>query len=391
MPNQEHMYNTPEPMSSGERNRNIDPREQAREINSSYRSYEERYTGDGARDVWNEGQKVLPIQRRERSVGELVAIIALICIAFLIGTRFVLFPGWLIWAVVAVLVIGGLSVLASNWRVVTIPMPTRAFQIQEHARLVLNSGAGKVNVRRGEEGVITVAATKRASGIGINPESMQVRYDQYGDAVNVTTDVAWNWFQFGLRSVEFEITVPASCDIQVTNGWGGVVVQGTSGVIRLRTGSGGIQARELQGQIALQTGSGGIRAAGLQGQVSAITGSGGIEGDSLRGQAELKTGSGGISVSHSLLSGISRFTTGSGGIEYDGTLDPQGNIEMRTGSGGIRLQLATNIAFSLNAKTGSGGVHNEFGSNETGNGPRTQLRLRTGSGGIYITRGGTMY
>jgi len=388
MQSQEHDYTTSDYASPGERQINTDPREQPRQQEYTYRPYEEGYTGLNERDIWNEGEKLRVEPKHERSMGGLLALIALLCAVFIAGSLFGAILSWLSWLIVVILIVAGLGALATNWRIVIIPMPTRTFQIAEHARLVINNGGGKVLIRRGEPGIITVNATKRASGIGIDPEKMQVMYDQRGDTVNIATNVSWNFFQFGLRSVNFEITVPENCDVDLENGWGGVTVQETSGNIRLRTGSGGIEARQLQGQIAIKTGSGGVKASELQGQVLVHTGSGGIDADGLQGQVSLTTGSGGIRVDRSMLAGSSRFSTGSGGIDFEGALDPRGNVQMKTGSGGIRLRLPNNATFSLDAKTGSGGVHNEFGGNEVGGDPRAQLRLRTGSGGIHISRGG---
>lgn len=389
MQSQEHSYNTSEDASPGERNINVDPREQARQQEYTYRPYEEGYTGLNERNIWKEGEKLRVEPKHERSMGGLFALLALLCAVFIAGSLFGAILSWLSWLVVVVLIVAGLGALVTNWRIVIIPMPTRTFQIMEHARLVINNSSGKVLIRRGEPGVITVNATKRASGIGIDPEKMQVIYDQRGDTVNIATNVSWNFFQFGLRSVQFEITVPANCDVDLENGWGGVIVEGTSGDIRLRTGSGGIEAHDLQGQIAIKTGSGGVKASDLQGQILVHTGSGGIESHGLQGQVSLTTGSGGIRADQSMLAGSSRFNTGSGGIVFGGALDPHGNVQMKTGSGGIVLRLPANAAFSLDAKTGSGGVANEFGSNEAGSGPRTQLSLKTGSGGIRISRGAT--
>ena len=388
MQSQEHSNTFPETTPAGERTSNSDPREQGQQQGYAYRSYDEGYTGTHARDIWSEGEKLRSAPRSEKSMGGLLALVALICVVFILGSIVGIFLTWLSWLIVAILVVVGLAALATNWRIVTIPMPTRTFPIMEHAQLVIRNGAGRVTIRRGEEGAISVAATKRASGFGINPERMQVEYDQRGDSVNILTRVGWSIFQFGLRSINFEITVPASCDVQLENGSGRVAVQGTRGDIRLRTGSGGIEAYDLQGQIAMKTGSGGIKVGGLQGQVLVTTGSGGIKGEELQGQITLTTGSGGITIEQSMFAGKSRLSTGSGGIRFDGALDPRGNVEMKTGSGGIDLRLPANAAFSLNAKTGSGGVRNEFGGNEVGSGPRAQLRLRTGSGGIRIAKDG---
>src|SRR5712691_3137813 len=122
--------------------------------------------------------------------------------------------------------------------------------------------------------MVSVTATKRASGIGIDTEHMEINYNQYGDVLDISSRMAWSILQFGLRTVDFEITVPSSCDVQLQNSSGRVALQGTSGVIRVRTGGGSVHAHDLQGQIAMKTGGGRIEVsqAALSGESSLKTG-----------------------------------------------------------------------------------------------------------------------
>jgi hypothetical protein len=388
-----------------ERQTNTDPREQQPSQESTYNSYEEGYTDQSERNFWPfEGEKLQPEPKNQKSMGGLLALVVLLCAVFIAGSFFGAILSWLTWVVVIVLIIAGLAALATNWRVVTIPMPTRTFQIMEHTRLVINNGAGTVSIRRGEEGMVSVTATKRASGIGIDAERMQINYNLYDDTLNISSHMAWSILQFGLRTVDFEITVPSSCDVHLQNGTGRVAVQGTSGEIRVRTGSGRVEAYDLHGRIAMKTGSGRIEAGNLQGLIDLSTGSSRIEAQNLQGQTNLRTGSsriilgnvhgqltaqtgsGRIEVSQAMLSGESSLKTSSSSITFDGSLDALGRYKFQTGSGGITLRLPDNAAFSLDARTDSGGVHNEFGSTEVGKGPHAPLKLRTGSGRIHIYR-----
>jgi DUF4097 and DUF4098 domain-containing protein YvlB len=412
MQNQQEFYDTPNtaaetPAPVNERRNNTDPREQpqAQSQEYTYRPYEEGYSEPGERDFWSsEGEKLRPEPKNQKSMGGLLALIVLLCAVFIAGSFFGVILSWLAWVVVIALIIAGGAALATNWRVVTIPMPMQTFQIMEHARLAINNGAGTVTIRQGEEGVVSVNAIKRASGIGIDAERMQINYNQHGDTLDISSRMDWSILQFGLRTVDFEITVPSSCDIQLQNGWGQVAVQGTNGEVRVRTGSGRIQAHDLQGRIAMKTGSGRIEAGNLQGLIDLRTGSSRIEAQNLqgeinlntgssrislenvRGQLTAKTGSGRIEVSQAMLRGESSLKTGSSSITFDGSLDPLGSYSFQTGSGRISVRLPEEAAFSLDAKTGSGGVDNEFGSNQVGNGPRAPLKLRTGSGRIHINR-----
>ncbi len=133
----DHTSNTPEetPAPLKERQINTDSREQPPSHESTYRSYEQGYTDQSERDYWPfEGEKLQPEPKNQKSMGGLLALVVLLCAVFIAGSLFGVILSWLTWVVVIVLIIAGLAALATNWRVVTIPMPTRTFQIMEHAR-----------------------------------------------------------------------------------------------------------------------------------------------------------------------------------------------------------------------------------------------------------------
>lgn len=378
---------TPAPFN--ERLINTDPREKASPQADPFPSYEEGYAGSNEGDFWaGEGEKLRPEPKNQKGMGGLLALVVLLCAAFLAGSLLHVLLAWLTWVVVSVLIMAGLAALATNWRVVTIPLPTRTFPIMERARLVITNGAGTVAIRRGEEGMVSVTATKRASGIGIDAERMQINYTQYGDLLDISSQMQWSLFQFGLRTIDFEITVPPSCDVQLQNGSGRVLVEGASGIIRVRTGGGNVEAHNLEGQIAMKTGGGRIQASNLQGLIDLNTGGSRIEAQNLRGQLTAKTGGGRIEISQTALRGASSLKTGGGTITFDGSLDAGGNYQFRTGGGKIHLGLSDDTAFRLDAKTGGGGVYNEFGGNEVGDAPRAPLQLRSGGGAIRIYRWG---
>src|SRR5579863_2329060 len=128
------------PTPSYERQRNTDPREQPPAQEYTTRSYDEGYTGLNEQDFWSgKGDKLRPEPKNQKSMSGLLAVLVLLCAAFIAGSLFGVILSWLTWIVVAVLIIAGLAALATNWRVVTIPMPTRTFQIMEHAQLVINN------------------------------------------------------------------------------------------------------------------------------------------------------------------------------------------------------------------------------------------------------------
>ncbi len=374
MQSQEGVPGPQEHTSSAGQEINTDPREQQQRQMPPRQEYEERpyaegYAGFDTEDMWPRGsEKISPRSAGQRGIEGPLLFIVLLCVLIAAGTIFGIIISWLSWLLIATLVVAGFVIVAMNWRVVALPMPPQTFEVMDHPRLVIQDSAGSVSIRRGENGVVTVAATKRMSGIGMSPENTQVRYASRDNTVSVSTQIVWNLLQFGMRKIDFEITVPEDCDVQLSNGWGNVAVQEIKGDIRLRTGSGRIEVSNLQGQIALKTGSGSIT------------------GTDINGQLTLSTGSGKIDLGQVVAKGNSRIKTGSGSITFAGELDPRGNYDLRTGSGSVHLTLPSHASFLLQASTGSGRVVNDFGRSEVGGGYRAPLKVKTGSGNIHVHR-----
>src|SRR6266478_3975047 len=68
--------------------RRTDPREQPPSQAYTYRSYEEGYTDLSEPDSWPyEGEKLRPEPKNQKSMGGLLALVVLLCAAFIAGER----------------------------------------------------------------------------------------------------------------------------------------------------------------------------------------------------------------------------------------------------------------------------------------------------------------
>ena len=199
-------------------------------------------------------------------------------------------------------------------------------------------------------------------GFGNTP---QVNYEQSSDGNTITATVENAGFGFfGSGSVNLDVTVPGSADLQVKTGSGDIEVNGVGGQMSLTTGSGSIDASK----------------------------------DTLSGQSTLQTGSGSIDATQDTLSGQSTLHTGSGDITLNGSLDPNGNYRLETGSGSIETTLPSNPSVHVDAATGSGSITSAFAElsvqspdthevhGDIGNPPRAELTLQTGSGSISLNK-----
>lgn len=435
MQNQEQSNQNPEPLPPDKHGINADPREQApqtRQQGDTEHSYTQGHGGLDKQDSRShEGEKLRPKSRHPASRVWSLLIIVLLCLALIAAGYFGLIPNWLSWLLVAVVLITSLFLLISNRHLTIRTLPPSTFQIMEHPRLNLRNHSGNVTIRQGEERIISVATTIRARGI--NSQNMPVRVEQSGDNLTISNRVGWDWLLFGSHSVDFEITVPASCDIRIANSSGKVILQDTSGDLRVHTDYGDIEAHNLQGQTTLKTNKGNIKATNLQGQTHLQTDHGNIEAHDLQGQATLKTDKGNIETSNlqgqidiqtdhgnittnnlqgsaklktdkgnifvkqSTLTGSSRLSTDAGHISFDGTLDPTGDYEMHSDTGTITVTLPPDASFHLDAKTDTGSITtNNLSllpqqktqlSGSVGNGPSyPRLRLKTDMGSINLLR-----
>jgi Putative adhesin len=114
------------------------------------------------------------------------------------------------------------------------------FQVGASPTLILKTDAGSVTIKRGSSKTIAVQTTKHASNGG-NLNDMQVTYSQSDSTVNVAFHRAetFNYVQ-GAR-VDFTISVPQTCDLQLTTRSGNIQVKGISGKMSLLSNAGSIR------------------------------------------------------------------------------------------------------------------------------------------------------
>ncbi len=300
-------------------------------------------------------------------------------------------------------------------------LPERVFTVSGHSKLVVDNDSGYIHLHTGSANSIIVQGTRHLQGFG-SVNDIQYTYSQNGDTVTIQSHGDMEWFRhlWAEESIDYDITVPTSIDVEVQNGSGQVTLADVNGNIDARTGSGSIDGSSLAGTVSLSTGSGNIKAShlkehallstgsgsidleGANGDINAQTGSGGIDGSNLAGsiqlatgsgsitvtntdgQLQLSTGSGSITANNAHLTDHSALETHSGGINFSGTLEPHGSYSMQANSGSIDVALPGNTSLQVNATTGSGTVSNDFTNSQTNDGSSASLTLHTDSGSIRI-------
>jgi hypothetical protein len=264
----------------------------------------------------------------------------------------------------------------------------QTFGVGSSPDLQVDTFAGSVTVRAGNEGEIRVVATKHALQSS-DLEQIEVEMVEQGDGLLVR---ARNPRRLNNAWVQFEIVAPAGTRLDAHTGSGRMNASGFDGGVKLDTGSGSITVGDLQGEVDLHTGTGTIEARNVGGRLKADTGSGRLTLEGVTGSIDAHTGSGGIEVFGA--QGPGRFDTGSGSIDYQGA--PQGECRFRTGSGSIGLRLPADLDATVDLHTGSGSVDVAYEVDGQisrqdvqgiiGSGDVATIYAHTGSGSIDLTR-----
>ena len=283
------------------------------------------------------------------------------------------------------------------------------------------SDAGRLNVRRGDSGVLAV----------VYPDD-DVVYPEMGGGSRTTIDVRSDGTFGGDRLLggnrvtirgsgsgtrawaDVRVLVPAgravavhhavgridvvnvNGDVQVKGHAARIETSGTRGRLDLDTGSGGITVTNAEGEVTLDTGSGGVRLTGVRGSgLDVDTGSGGVTGSDVSvGRLHVDVGSGGVRLEAVDARSV-EIDSGSGSVVLRLRRDAE-DVKIDTGSGGVTLGLPQGFGADAEIDTGSGGIRVDVPSTvrrssrshfsgTIGNGGG-RLVIDTGSGGVSVVR-----
>lgn len=243
--------------------------------------------------------------------------------------------------VVPVVLFGGLGYVGLNNTT-----ETRDFPVTAHPTLILSNDTGSIHVRAtSADNVIAIRATKHSSPWA-NADDLRVSYahDQRANSVTVTVDRLNTMTFFSSASVDFDVTLPASADLQ------------------LKTNTGSIDVTGVSGQIALTS----------------------------------NTGS--LDVTNGALNGTSSLITNTGSVTFDGAIDRGGAYHFATNTGSVTVTLPAGSVFHVEASTDTGSINTTFAgilvrqnqgvgasaSGDVGSLPRATMSLRTNTGSINL-------
>jgi hypothetical protein len=206
---------------------------------------------------------------------------------------------------------------------------------------------GRVTVE-GVEGqtTIEVTATIRSRGdsqVQAAARAAQVDVEMHHNGNHLELEYDASAHPWGVRrytGVDFEVTVPATADVEVDTSNGRIEISDLTGIFELDTSNGAIEVSDAVGEVHASTSNGQITVVRFEGVLELDTSNGRIEMEEVDGIVDAQTSNGPIAFTGTLAEGIDhRMTTSNGRIDVALPADASMIIEARTSSASISTNL----------------------------------------------------
>jgi DUF4097 and DUF4098 domain-containing protein YvlB len=190
---------------------------------------------------------------------------------------------------------------------------------------------------------------------------------------------------FGRSGITCRVKVPASSSLTVRTKSADVAARGTLSGANVATASGDIELDRVEGGVNIKSASADVRMREVTGGVNVQSASGDVEVDVVRGPVNVNSASGDVTIREAY-NDVSANTV-SGDQEHGAVL--RGRLAAHSVSGDVHIGVRRGSKVFLDCNTVSGDTTSELDvSSEApgGDGPMLEIRAKTVSGDILITR-----
>lgn len=190
---------------------------------------------------------------------------------------------------------------------------------------------------------------------------------------------------FGRQGIGCRVRCPRGSDLKARTKSAEITAGPELGSVDVATASGDVEVGEVHGDLSAKTASGDVRARKVDGRTSLATASGHLSIDRAGGQLAANTASGDIVVGEALAN--AKANTASGDVRIESV--QAGQVSVNSASGDVAIGVRRGSRAHLDCTTVSGDARSELelsGDEPDGDGPFVEIRARTVSGDIRITR-----
>ena len=279
-----------------------------------------------------------------------------------------------------------LTLLTGLLASVAIQQTDTVVSVDPGSRLVIESFRGEVTIDTWDRNEMRIW--------GNHSSRTYIDIRQSGSAVRLRAN-AWA----GPAQVDYELTIPASMDIDIRGTFISADIDGTQGEVRVFTTQGDIDVRGGSGYIHLETVNGRVNLENANGNIDVQSTNGRVSVTDATGEISASSVNGGITLSGIESSDVRAETT-SGGVYYDGTIVDGGRYSLSTHSGDVVVGMPDNVNATFGVSTFSGNLDTDFPVTVTGTRApgrpfnftigdgSARVEMRSFSGDIEITRRG---
>lgn len=246
-------------------------------------------------------------------------------------------------------------------------------QVSSGTRVEIENLAGEVVVRTWDRSAVRVVA----SGNGASGSAVRLT----GAVLRIESDAR----RIGTRSVDYQITMPASAglrvsgpynDVRIEGAGGDVAVETVRGNVSVRGGNGEITLRTVQGSIDLEQARGRLRVGSVNERIRISNSSGEITAETVNGAITLQ----------GIESASVEASTVNGSLAYDGTLRDGGRYAFATHNGSITLGVPEQANATVSVTSFDGQIDSEIpiAISEVRRGRRFTFSLGTGSARVDL-------
>ncbi len=235
---------------------------------------------------------------------------------------------------------------------------TKSFPAKKGEALEVRADGGSITVRGWDKDEVFVRVRS------LNEEQLKaVSMSQGGGKVLVE----FRWNKRNVEDMEFDVSVPASFDVDLKTAGGSLVLQSPlSGTLKGTTAGGDITLGDLGGTIRMETAGGEVKVGDIGGDLTVRTAGGDVEIRGVSGTAEISTAGGRIAVENV---GRSLRASSAGGDLHIGTVAGEltastagGDVQVKSGQGSVQLSTAggniglTSARGKISASTAAGNI-----------------------------------
>jgi hypothetical protein len=246
----------------------------------------------------------------------------------------------------------------------------QTFNVEAPAQLKVSNMRGTIDVRPGEEGVITVTAVKHGNNgrtqviIEQDDEGQVIAEARYENSIT-------NWFGLNKPNrVDFTIRVPKACSVKVNCVSSSALIDGLEGDIDANAVSGDLELSNLTGNFLFSSVSGKVTAENLSGpiQMNNVSGKFKATGSQIPTLVG-KTVSGNLVIETPLIDGPYEFKSVSGNVALVTPEDAACTVHVKSVSGKAKLNLPV---------TSRSGPRNKQVIEVAGGGPEVHVKSVSG-------------